>query len=165
MHKSSIGNQDKDYKIKELEKYIKELELKLEEKDIIIKEEKLKNENLNKKIKELQNFPDCNSQINKIMELEDEIILFRKYYNFSKGEKLISIKFVSVEKDVDYSLITKNTERFPKIESILYEKYPKYMETENIFLTGGNKINRFRSLEDNKIKNGDILVIKAIDFD
>ena len=99
------------------------------------------------------------------MELENEIKFFRKYYNFSKGEKLISIKFVSVEKDVDYSLITKNTERFSKIESILYEKYPKYMETENVFLTGGNRINRNRTLEDNKIKNGDILVVKAIDFD
>ena len=165
LNKLSIGNKDKDYKIKELEKYIKELELKLEEKDIIIKEEKLKNENLNKIIKELQNFPDSNSQINKIIELENEIKLFRKYYRFYEGEELISIKIVSVEKDVDYSLIIKNTEKFTKIGSILYEKYPKYIETENVFLCGGNRINIHKSLKENKIKNGDIIIIAVKEID
>ena len=99
------------------------------------------------------------------MELENEIKLFRKYNRFYEGEELISIKIVSVEKDVDFSLITKNTEKFFKIQSIFYEKYPKYMETENVFLAGGNKINQFRSLEENKIKNGDVIVITVYDFD
>ena len=93
------------------------------------------------------------------MELENEIKLFRKYYNFPKGEELISIKFVSVLKDVDYSIIIKNTEKFSKIESIFYNKYPKYVDTENFFMAGGNKINRYRTLEGNKIKNGDVIVV------
>ena len=99
------------------------------------------------------------------MELENEIKLFREYLNFSKGEELISIKIVSIKKDVDYSIIIKNTETFSKIEYMLYNKFPKYIETENIFLAGGNRINRNRTLEDNKIKNGDILVVKAIEYD
>ena len=99
------------------------------------------------------------------MELENEIKLFRKYYRFYEGEELISIKFVSVEKDVDFSLITKNTEIFSKIEYILYEKYPKYTETENVFLCGGNRINRHKSLKENKIKNGDIIIIAVNEID
>ena len=53
----SLEEQNEKYKdkINNLEKYVKELESKIKEKDIIIKEEKEKNEDLNKKIKELEN--------------------------------------------------------------------------------------------------------------
>ena len=56
-------------------------------------------------------------------------------------------------------MITKNTEKFYKIEGMLYEKYPKYTETENFFVVGGNKINRSKSLEQNKINNNDIITL------
>jgi len=100
-----------------------------------------------------------NPQINNIIELENEIKLFRKYNNFSEGEKLISIQIISAEQDIDYSLITKNTEKFSKIEDLLYEKYPKYVETENYFIVNGNKINRNKNLEANNIKNNDIITL------
>ena len=163
----SSENQDKEYKnkINELEKYIKDLELKIKEKDIIINEEKLKNENLNKIIKELQSISNNNPQNNNILELENEIKLFRKYNNFSEREKLISIKFISGEQDIDYTLITKNTEKFSKIEIQLYEKYPKYIETENFFVVGGNKINRNKTLEQNNINNNDIITLLINSFD
>ena len=53
MNNSISGNQDKEYisKIKKLEQKIKELEFSIKEKDIIINEEKIKNENLNKRIR------------------------------------------------------------------------------------------------------------------
>ena len=39
------------------------------------------------------------------------------------------------------------------------------METENVFLAGGNKIKKHRSLEENKIKNGDVIVIAVNEID
>ena len=103
----SSGNQDKEYKnkINELEKYIKELELKIKEKDIIINTMKIKNDILIKKIKEFENTSNNKSEIKNINEIENEIKLFRKYNNFSEGEKLISIKIISVEQDIDFSII------------------------------------------------------------
>ena len=102
-------------------------------------------------------------QINK--ELENEIKLFRHYNNFYEGEKLISIKFASSEQDIDFSIIL-NTELFSKIETVLYNKYPKYTETENYFLVGGNKINKHKTLEKNNIKNNDIITLfKYNNFD
>ena len=158
------NNQNNVYinKINELEKYIKELELKIKEKDAIINEEKIKNENLNKKIKELEN--KTNKQ-NRAAELENEIKLFREYNNFSEGEKLISIKFISFDQDIDYSLIIKNTEIFSKIEVMLYNKYPKYIETDNYFLVNGNKINRNKTFEKNNIKNNDIITLNINEDD
>ena len=163
----SSGNKDKEYKskINELEKYIKELQLKLKEKDIIINEEKLKNESLNKKIKELQNISNNIPKTNDIIELENQIKLFREYYNFSEGEKLISIKFISVDQDIDYSLISKNTEKFSKIEAMLYDKYPKYIELENFFLVCGNRINRNKTLKQNNINNNDVITLQVNNFD
>ena len=144
-------------KIKELEKKLKNLKLELLQKDEIILKEKQQNSILSQKLKESENLSKNNFQ-NK-MELENEIKLFRKYYNFSEGEKLISIKFISGVQDINYPIITKNTEKFIKLEYILYEKYPKYMETVNYFLSGGNKINRNQTLEQNNIKNNDIIAL------
>ena len=109
----------------------------------------------------MQNYPDDNSKINRIIELENEIKLLKEYLNLS--DNMIKIKIVSVEKDVNFSLVAKNTDSFSSIESRLYHKYPKYRETENIFFFSGNKINRYRTIEENKIKNGDIILVKAID--
>ena len=93
------------------------------------------------------------------MELENEIKLFRKYCEFSEGEKLISIKFISGEEDIDYRIVTKNTEMFIKIEYMLYEKFPKYMETVNNFLVGSHRINRHQSIEENNINNNDVITL------
>jgi len=153
----SLEKQNKEYKIKinNLEKYIKVLEIKLKEKDKIINEEKIKNDNLQKEIKN-------NS---KIKELENEIKLFKSYYNFSEGENLISIKFISVSQDINYDIIVKNTEKFTKLESMLYEKYPKYIDLENFFLVHGNKISKHRSLKENKIDNNDVITLEVTNFD
>ena len=96
--KHKIENIELKFKnqIKELEKYIKDLESIILKKNEIIENEKLKNSTLNKKLKELEN--DSKNNLERIkIELENEINLFRKYYNFSEGEKLISIKFISGE--------------------------------------------------------------------
>ena len=110
------------------------------------------------KLKELENVSIIYLK-RRIIKLENEIKLFRKHYNFSEGEKLISIEFISSAQDINYSLISKNTEKFLKIEYILYEKYPKYMETVNYFLSGGNRVNRNKTLEQNNIKNNDIITL------
>ena len=160
----SLAKKNKEYKIKinNLEKYIKELQIKLEEKEKIIIEEKTKNDNLRKEIKNLNNIPNFDS---KIKELENEIKLFKSYYNFSEGEKLILIKIISGNQDINFSKICKNTEEFSKIESLLYKKYPKYIESENYFLVHGSKINRHKNLKENKINNNDVITLEINNFD
>ena len=98
-------------------------------------------------------------QNSNIIELENEIKLFRKYCKFSEGEKLISIKFISGEQDINYTIITKNTEKFYKIETMIYEKYPKYSEGANFFKVNGSEIIRGKTIEENNIKNNDIITL------
>ena len=158
-------NEEYKNKINELENIIKELKIQLIEKDKLLKEEKINNDNLNKKIKEFEIISNDKNKTNNIIELENEIKLFRTYYNFSSNEKLISIQFISCNQDIDFSIITKNSDEFSKIEKILYDKYPKYKDSENYFLVNGNKINRHRTLEENKIRDNDILTLEIDNFD
>ena len=151
-------NEECKKKINELEKHIKNLEIKLIEKDKLIID-------LNKRIKELENISNNKINTNNIIDLENEIKLFRTYYKLNDNEKLISIKFISGNQDIDFTVIAKNTDVFSTIEKMLYDKYPKYLESENYFLVNAIKINKQKTLEQNKIKNNDVLTLQINNFD
>ena len=97
------------------------------------------------------------------MELEDEIKLFRIYYNFSPEIKLISFKIISEDQQINYDIIAKNNDLFSRIEEDFYNRNDKYKYTENFFLVNGNKIKKHLTLNENKIKSGDTLIIYTTD--
>jgi len=146
-------NEDHKNKIKELESRIKELESIIKEKDNIINEYEKK---------ELEIKSNNDNYINRINELEKEIEKY-KAYCLLPGEKLITIKFISIVQKINFDIISKNTDNFAKLEGSLYEKYPKYKETENYFLANGKKLNKHKTLDENKINDNDILTLGIID--
>ena len=152
---TSIKKQNEDYKnkINELENKIIKLELIIKEKDNII--------NKYNKMKEIKNITN-NNDINKIKELEKEIKKYKNYF-LLPGENLITIKFISIDQNINFETFAKKTDNIAKLENFLYEKYPKYKDTENYFLVNGKKLNRHRTLEENKIKDNDILTLGVID--
>ena len=145
---------EKDSKINELENKTKKLEL-------IIKEKDSKINNLEIKIKEFKNKLNNNNNnyIYRIKELENEI---EKYKNYCllPGEKLITIKFISTDQSINFNTFAKKNDHFAKLEFSLYEHYPQYKDTETFFLVNGIKVNKHRTLEENKIKDNDILTLK-----
>ena len=148
-------NEDYKNKIKDLENKIIKLELTIKEKDKIINE-------YNKK-KELKNISNNNFEnIDRIKELEKELEKYKSYC-LLPGEKLLTIKFISIDQKINFSTVAKNTDNFAKLEGTLYEKYPKYKETENYFLVNGKKLNRHKTLDENKIKDNDILTLGIFD--
>jgi len=54
---------------------------------------------------------------------------------------------------------------FIELEPLIYKNYPKYMETNNYFLVGGNRINRNKTIEQNNIKNNDVITLIINNFD
>ena len=130
---------------------IKDLERKLSE-------EHDKNDQLNKIVQNNNKPSRKGSNIEEIEELKNELKLFRSYYKFSPDEKLISIEFMR-SPDIDYTIIAKNTDDFVKIEKELYDKYPNYKDFENDFLLNGIKINKYKTLKENNIKNNDIITL------
>jgi len=79
------------------------------------------------------------------------------------GEKQISIIIISNNQEVHTSVICKNTDLFVYVELKVYERYPKYKEIENFFTVNGNKINKYKSLDENKIKDNDIILLNTIE--
>ena len=110
-----------------------------------------KSQNLNEEdiiIKEL------NNEINQLKEK-----LSRYPLELSKGEKLISIIFTSSDENMFYSIICKNTQKFTELEEKLYKEYPEYSKSNNYFMTNGNIVNKTKSIDGNKIRNNDIIIL------
>ena len=173
------------------EKIIKEEKKIKNEKNKVIKDLENNNEKLRKELKDLtneinemklkeKNFKEINDLIKGDLKNEKFIELIEKLeakekeikeiksrfpFELSKNEKLISIIMVSTDQKIHHSFICKNTDKFTKVEYLLYEIYPEYMETDNYFILNGNKINKYKSLEENKIKNSDIITLNKFDED
>ena len=178
-------------KSEEIEKEKKILDDKINENNALYEEKikKLENElneekNKNKKLE--QNIIDLKNELNKIYELkgkqkntsreslliniiekEEEIKnlkmkLSRFPFELNEGEKLLALTFTSVDKTLHHSIICKNTDIFNIIENQLYKCYPIYKEKENYFTLNGNKINKYKTLEENNIKNNNIIIMNSI---
>jgi len=80
-----------------------------------------------------------------------------------KDEILISIIFESSDQTMHYSMICKNTDTISDLEKKLYKEYPDFIDSDNVFLSKGNLINRNKSFESYNIKNGDIIVVSKRD--
>ena len=155
-----------------MKKRTKELEESLKEKDFIInnlenenKEISIKNNQINiekNNIKKLNKIIfNSNEQISKKENIikQYELKISHFHFEFSPREKIISIIFTSFDENIISSFICKNTEVFNLIENKFYEKYSQYRGLNNNFISNGRKIDKNKSLDENKIKNDDIITI------
>ena len=142
-------------------KEIKEKELKYIENKSEIDNDKYNELNNNSNNNNLELLNIIKEKDQKIKDLESK--LARYPIKLEEGEKLISVIFPSVNQEIHCSIICKNNDQFYKLEEQLYNEYPNYRNVENYFVVNGNKINRFKNLIENKIKNNDIITLITID--
>ena len=133
-----------------------------------LKTEKNKVNELTEKNKEVQNIrtnagdkDNVLKLMDKLLSKEEEIQEMKSRYPFEllKGEKLISLIFMSYNQEIHYSLICKDSDKFTIVENLLYDEFPKFRETENYFISDGNKINKYKTLKENNLKNGSIVML------
>ena len=58
-----------------------------------------------------------------------------------------------------YSIICKNTQKFIELEKKLYKDYPEYSKSDNYFMINGNRVDKTKSLDGNKIRNNDVIIL------
>ena len=152
--------------------------LKIKNKDLESKLNELENKNKNNLENENKNFkiPSNSNNINiinendfsnqeeninklnkKIKDLEEK--LERYPCILEKNEKLISIIIYSEDKSIHHSIICKNTDIFNKIVNEIYKIYPEISEKNNIFTYKGKIIDKSKSIENNEIKDGDVVIL------
>ncbi len=129
--------------------------------------ENLKRENidLNKEINNINNqkmnlyseIVNLNTQINNLKMNQNTNLDFIK-----PGEKILCINFKSIDENIDLAIPCKNTDIFDQLEEQLYKHYPDYKGTNNYFTCNGNVIERFKTLEENKIRNSDKILLNRV---
>ena len=95
---------------------------------------------------------------NEIIKLKDEVSKFP--YKLLEGEKLMSVIISTIDQNINFSTICKSNDKFKIIEEKFYKIYLEYLESNSIFILGGQEINVNKSLEQNNIKNNDIIYLK-----
>lgn len=99
-----------------------------------------------------------------IKELKSK--LARYPFILNDGEKLLSVIFTSNDQVIHRSVICKNNELFVNVENRLYDDgYTQYKDSETFFTFNGLKINKNKTLEENNIKNSDVIILNVIDDD
>ena len=121
---------------------------------------------LKEKNKELEKLIDRQKQeiddyIFKLNNLSDN----NKTISFKPGNKIISVLFMTQGNQdiVNYSMPYKTTDLFVRLEERLYQDFPKYRNVETFFTVNTNRILRFKTLEQNKIKGNDIISLFTIE--
>ena len=153
------------------EKKIKDLEKSLEnkEKDLVVKNMKISE--LNTKIQQLENLINTNNNQDLINELlkklelkEKEIQEIKSNYHLSRGEKIISIIFSPMDQQFIQSFVCKNTDKFEKLEQLLYKEIPDYFknEVQYFFVVNGLRIDRYKTLDENGIRNSSVIMFNKV---
>ena len=74
------------------------------------------------------------------------------YYN-----DILSVHFISLDQRINCAIKCLKTDTFAEVEEKLYQKYGEYRETNNNFTANGQIVLRFKSINDNHIKDGDTI--------
>ena len=168
-------NNNNDYII-EIHSLKKQLAEEKEKNQILINKNKILEEKIAflnieiNKIKELSKQSE-NKLSQKINELQKILSVKNKnkdYYDLSSlgpNDKIIAVNFVSMgNNDIGhYNLICKNRDLFVRLEERLYNDFPQFKEHETYFEVKGKRIKRFKTLEQNLIKNNDIISMFIIE--
>ena len=121
--------------------------------------QKFQNVNDKNKIIELLN-EKLQMKEKEIKDLKNKLFKFSNSYNINN---FMTVIFYSTELNIHYSLICKETDIFSDIEKRLYKAYPECQDSEYFFVANEQKIKRFKSLQENRIKNSQIITIIQCD--
>ena len=83
--------------------------------------------------------------------------------SINQGEKIIAVLFNSTKQDINRPISCKNTDTFARIEEKIYNEYPKYKDYNTYLTVNGNIIKRFKTFDENKIKDGNVIVVNIYD--
>ena len=105
------------------------------------------------------------NSINDITSNSSSINLNKKEKNISvlKQEKIIVLKFISSDQCLNYSIVCKSTDKFNLVINRIFDIYPEYIEKKCFFMCNGNVINEYKDIQENKIKNGDIILVSNVE--
>ena len=122
------------------------------------------NMNDNSLEKENKYLKDIN-ELSKELRLKDkEIKILKNTFPFEikQGDRIMTIIFTTTDQKFFHSIICKNTDIFANLVSQLFKEYPDYKDKSVYFMCNGIIIKEYKSLDENKIKNRDIILLNLL---
>lgn len=150
---------------KELKDKINKLNKKIEEQNTEIQELKykitmIKSENM-KKMNDLMDIIDKKDKEIAVLKHNDPSKIKKNVINPSE---VICVNFFSFDQRImNYSIPCTGNTVFVKLEEKLYKDFPEFRERRNEFLCNGRTVSRFKTINENKIRNNDVVQLMSID--
>ena len=132
-------------------KTIESQKLKIKELENTILNLKNNNQSMNM-IKQLE--IDIKNKDNEINRLKNELEKAnnnQNYINVNRNQ-LLAVSFQ--HPNYNYCVVCSKTDTFAEAEEKFYKEFPELRNTNNTYLVNGNQVLRFKTIEENKIKNG-----------
>lgn len=82
--------------------------------------------------------------------------------NFVNKNEMIAILIKSVDGKVEMPCLCHISDTFTTLEELLYKAYPDYRNCDTSFKVNGKKILRFKTIQENDIKNHDKIILNVI---
>ena len=159
-----ILNEVKQSKTNEINKLTKVLEIYKKENEQL-KAELLKiskNQTDNNELKKLQSEISTlkyklTLKDNEINDLKTKSINNQREEQSFKYKDIIVINFISMDSTVHFGVKCLPTDIFAEVEEKLYKKYDNLRNTNNMFTANAKPVLRFKTINENNIKDGDII--------
>ena len=79
--------------------------------------------------------------------------------NMVDMNNVISINFISQDYNINYNMPCQTSTLFSECKEKLLKEYPMYNNKNIYFISGGDKIEENKTMEENKIKSGNVILI------
>ena len=100
--------------------------------------------------------------------MEKKIDALKSKISFGEMDlgKSITVVFQSADgMKEDCPIKCKSKQFFWEIEDLLYGEFPQYKKNKNYFLAFGNVVDTYKTLEENKIRGGSVVIVCRRDLD
>ena len=82
---------------------------------------------------------------------------------FVNLDDVMVINFISTDSSVNKGIKCLETDTFAEVEEKLYQIYDEFRNTNNALTINGRTILRFKTLKENKIRDGDSVILIKIE--
>ena len=149
---SNLILENKQLKEKLTKAYKTKDELKAEIQELKYKISMAKSESMNQ----------INNLMNTIEQKDEEIKQLNMKLKNKGLSDIIAINIISMcDNLVRLPVSCKGDQPFYKVEEQIYQEYPEYEERQNYFLYNGNVIQRFKTINENGIKDGSTIMMNS----
>ena len=106
-----------------------------------------------------------NNTINNKVELTLDLTKSQKITNNIKedSKEIITFYIKSIDQLLNCKVSCKSSNIFNTIMNVIFEKEPSFIEKVGYFLCNGNKINEYKTIKQNEIKNDDTVLMNNLD--